>query len=206
MLGNARDERVVSQFDNREKSKVSMGTLLRFSQAKIESGTKGDLPFDEISTAKEYFLMWKRKKLFKNNSFIFGAVTFFTLIFSFTSKIEYEISMIFMFVSWVMFSFLELDKRKIIYIREMIGDMSNLSLKDRDFYLIGLRLELWNVEEEKFKLKSFLITLILTLFSLSVMELMEEQQLKAVAFLVSLVSIMTYFGGGASTIKHRRRE
>lgn len=225
MAKNARDERVVSQFDNREKSRVAMGTLLRFAQTKIESGTKGDFPLDEISNAKEYFLMWKRKKPFENNSLVFGAVSFLTLLFFFTSQINFEISLVVISISWALFIFLEMDKSKITYIREMIGDMSNLSSKDRDFYLEGLRAELWNVEEEEVKV-SFMLTIFFLLgnfmlemdkSSFLAMELssffnylnidliVSGQELKGFAFIAAIISIFTFFSSGVVLTKYRRK-
>jgi hypothetical protein len=225
MTKNARDERVVSQFDNREKSRVAMGTLLRFAQTKIESGIKGDFPLDEISNAKEYFLMWKRKKPFENNSLVFGAVSFLTLFFFFTSQIDFEISLVIISISWALFIFLEMDKSKITYIREMIGDMSNLSSEDRDFYLEGLRVELWNIEKEELKVIFLLIMFLLVEISLGVMDLssylamdlssyfklldidliLERQGLKDFAFSVGIISIITFFSSGIFLTKYRRR-
>jgi len=197
-MRDAKHERVVSHLDNRENSKEAMRSLLRFAQVKLESGVSGGLPLDEVAKAKEYFYMWKKRKPFENNGLIFGTSAFLALIFSFTSRIGLGWGIGIVLASWGLFAFLEFEKTKRLYIREMIGDMSNFSQKDRLLYLTGLREELWNIKEEYFRAKLFGITLFLMLISFLFMSYyVANFEVRLICFFVSLVSIMSYFSGGA---------
>lgn len=136
----------------RDRSRDAMQSLIKFAKSKEKSGMRDDLPLDEVQKAKEYFNLWKKRKMFENNKTIFFVITISILIFSFNRGAIPELSIIAMLVAtWTIYGSLEWEKRKKVYVREMLGDLSSMPFDERHHFLNGLVFDLWRIEKEEIK-------------------------------------------------------
>ncbi len=157
-----REERVVREKDNRDKARDAMRSLLRTARAKVESGVSGDLPLDEIQDAKEFFLQWRKRKPFEHNRLLFFGGTILTFFLFHPHGLEETIMMIAgISVLWFLYVVLEFDKRKRVYISEMLGNLSHLPWKDVNFYTDGLLHDLWRIEKEGIRISLLISSFLL---------------------------------------------
>ncbi|MDQ7083894.1 MAG: hypothetical protein Q9M36_02745 [Sulfurovum sp.] len=141
---------------DKNSSRDAMLSLLRLAQQKIETGVTTEFPLDDISRAKRYFYNWHIKKTFKHNKLIGAMAGVAAFYVSFTSESLFWI--VILFFSGLLYSVAEWDKRKLNYVKHLIGNTSNLEGKDRKRYLHGLVDVLWRVEAEVYSLKKIIIT------------------------------------------------
>jgi len=181
------------QTGNLKCSKDAMRLLYRMAKIKIESGVTGDLPFDEIQNAKEYFYLWKKKKPFYHNRLIFFFLTITLFFFFHPQNMEDAFFLDFILgVFWFLYISLELDKRKEVYIKNMLGDYTNVSQDESDFYIGGLLQDLWKIKVEK--LRVFFIGASFFLLSTGTFYIgyFSEEDMKIVDILI-LITVVNFF-------------
>lgn len=194
-------EKIARFVDIRDNSRDSMRSLLRTAQTGVVSGVNSDLPLDEVARAKDFFFIWKSRKPFENNRFLGFLVISLVLYFSFTSTTSFLPISFLIVLIWGIYSSLELDKRKEVYIYEMLGDLSQLG-KNRDLYMKGLRVELWGIESEKLRVRLIISTL--SLFLLGVYFICnydDNYQIKILGLCLSIVSSMIFFANNVVITK-----
>lgn len=137
-------EKEVIDYEARKKiSKEAIRTLLD----QIRQGEKNNTPIvfsaRDIQNAKEFFSKWKEERIFyKKFPVTIGLVVIFgyllnTNFFGFLGSIGIVISYLFAFTLF------EHSSTKCVYVREIAGDMSSYSIKERERYIEGIKSELW---------------------------------------------------------------
>ena len=195
-------QKIIKEREIRDLSREAMRSLLRFAQAKVESGVAGSLPLDEVQKAKDFFFFWKRRKPFEKNKTIWFFMNIAILFFSFNSTISDFLTFFLLATAWGIYAFLEYDKRKIVYVREMLGDLSGLEKNERDFFLRGLVHELWKIEREDFRKVLFGVSFgFVAVFVGLALFLDLPTDLKRVTYTLAVVASMFYFSNDTITVK-----
>ncbi len=155
---------MITQTSKREVSENTMKELLALAQNIKSSGT-GELPLDKLAEAKTYFGEYKKQQIgtyqFKIIAFMLfaGVLTLFKNI----EKEPLTIATLLYFGAIFYYNYATL---KYNYVVSMLGDLTHLDYKQREFYTKGLLKTLWKTNKEytyKFNFKKFAI---LTIFAL----------------------------------------
>lgn len=198
-----REEKVVRQKENRDMARDAMRSLFKVARAKVESGVGGDLPLDDMQDAKEYFIYWKRTRLHENNKMIFFAITA-ALLFLFHPQgidegaaLAGGIGMV-----WAFYFFLEWDKRKRVYVSEMLGDLSHLHPSDAAFYVDGLLYDLWRIEKEQPRWILALVSFLFVAGSAIALSLVgDDRRLHGMAVSVGMMASIIFFSQDIIMVK-----
>ena len=188
------EERIARDIDKRDMSRDAMRSLLRFAQSQSETGIGGGLPLDEVQNAKEYFYTWHRRKPFIKNKLIFFLLSVLTV----SKFLPTETNEIFIFIVIFLsvigtYVYLELDKRKSVYIAEMGGNLSQFKQSEREYYRDGLRHELWGIESEEINKKAITSIFFFTSVAIAVSLFSESDKLLQVPNMLAYISLIIFF-------------
>ena len=169
---------MITQTSRYEVSKQAMKELLALAQ-NIKSSGSGELPFDKLGNAKEYFGEWKKSKILNINFKFISFSIFVGIITILKDSIDIKAFAMITALYFLSIWYYNYSTLKYNYIVEMLGDLSHIKDPiEREYYITGLLKTLWNTEKDytfKFQTKKFTVLAILASLSVAPLFLFDPQ-------------------------------